>query len=71
MPVTGSKTPPRLQQEIGNLENRMVVTGVYDSRAQAEAAQEIIKATWAGMAEFLKDEPRVLEGDYVYGFRKQ
>ena len=71
MPVTGSKTPPRLQQEIGNLENRMIVTAGYDSRVQAEAAQETFKAGWAGLAEFLTDKPRVLEGDLVYGFRKQ
>ena len=70
-PVTGGMTPPRLQQEIGNLENRMILTGGHDSRAHAEAAQEIIKATWAGLAEFLTDEPRVLDGDLIYGFRKQ
>ncbi len=71
MPVTGGKVSPRFQQEIGNLENRVIVTAGYDSRAHAEAAQETIKATWAGMAEFLTDEPRVLDGDFVYGFRKQ
>ena len=71
MPITGGKVSPRLQQEIGNLENRMIVSGGYDSRAQAEAAQEKTKAAWAGLAEFLTGEPRVLEGDLVYGFRKQ
>ena len=71
MPITGGKVTPRLQQEIGSLENRMVVTGGYDSRAQAEAAQEKTKAAWAGLAEFLTGEPRVLEGNLVYGFRKQ
>ena len=71
MPITGGKVSPSFQQEIGNLENRMVVTGGYDSRAQAEAAQEKTKAAWAGMAEFLTGEPRVLDGDLIYGFRKQ
>ena len=71
MPITGGKVSPRLQQEIGNLENRMIVSGGYDSRAQAEVAQEKTKAAWAGLAEFLTGEPRVLEGDLVYGFRKQ
>jgi hypothetical protein len=70
-PVTGSISPPRLQQEIGNLEDRMIVIGGYDSRAKAEAAQEKIKSAWAGLAQFLTDEPRVLEGDLIYGFRKQ
>jgi hypothetical protein len=48
----------------------MFVTAGYDSREKVEAAREKVNAFWAGMTEFLTDEPRILEGDAVYGFRR-
>jgi len=42
----------------------------YDSREKVEAAREKVNAFWAGMTEFLTDKSTILEGDFVYGFRR-
>jgi hypothetical protein len=68
VPVSGSEGHPLFQQRIASPDNRMFVTVVYDSRENAEAAREKVNAFWARMNEFLTDEPRILEGDFVYGF---
>ena len=66
-PISGSEDHPQLRQRIGNLDNRMVVTAGYDSRAQSEAARDKVNAFWTSMSEFLTDEPRIFEGNLVYG----
>ncbi|MEC9238719.1 MAG: hypothetical protein VYC83_00010 [Chloroflexota bacterium] len=48
----------------------MFETDGYDSREIVEAAREKVNAFWASMTEFLTDESRILEGDFVYGFRR-
>jgi len=70
VPVSGSERHPWFQQRIGGLDNRMFKTAGYDSRKKVEAAREKVNAFWAGMTEFLTDESRILEGDFVYGFRR-
>ena len=70
MPVSRSERHPRFQQRIGSPDNRVFVTAGYDSREKAEAAREKVNAFWAGVTEFLTDEPRILEADSVYGFRR-
>ena len=70
VPVSGSEGHPRLRQEIGNLENRMIVTAGYDIREASQTAREKANAFWSGMAEFLTDAPRILEDEFVYGFRR-
>ena len=69
-PVSGFEGHPWFQQRIGSPDNRMFVTAGYDSREKVEAAREKVNSFWAGMTEFLTDEPRILEGDAVYGFRR-
>jgi len=70
VPVSGSEGHPWFQQRIGSPDNRMFVPAGYDSREKAEATREKVNAFWAGMTEFLTDEPGILEGDAVYGFRR-
>ena len=70
VPVSGSEGRPWFQQRIGSPDNRMFVTAGYDSREKAGAAREKVNALWAGMTEFLTDEPRILEGDSIYGFTR-
>jgi hypothetical protein len=70
VPVSGSERHPWFQQRIGGPDNRMFETAGYDSRKKVEAAREKVNAFWAGMTEFLTDESRILEGDFVYGFRR-
>ena len=48
----------------------MFETAGYGSREKVEAVREKVNAFWAGMTEFLTDESRILEGDFVYGFRR-
>jgi hypothetical protein len=48
----------------------MFETASYASSEKVEAAREKVNAFWAGMTEFLTDESRILEGDFVYGFRR-
>jgi hypothetical protein len=48
----------------------VVETDGYDSREKVEAAREKVNAFWAGITEFLTDGSRILEGDFVYGFRR-
>ncbi len=66
-PISGSEDHQQLRERIGNLDNRMIVTVGYDSRTQSEAARDKVNAFWASMAEFLTGEPRIFEGDFVYG----
>ena len=70
VPVPGSERHHWFQQKIGRPDNRMFETDGYDSREKVEAAREKVNAFWAGMAEFLTDESRILEGDFVYSFRR-
>ena len=70
VPVSRSERHPRFQQRIGGPDNRMFETAGYDSRKKVEAAREKVNAFWAGMTECLTDESRILEGDFVYGFRR-
>ena len=70
VPVSRSEGHPWFQQRIGSPDNRMFVPAGYDSREKAEATREKVNAFWAGMTEFLTDEPRIFEGDSVYGFRR-
>jgi len=70
VPVSGPEGHPWFQQRIGSPDNRMFVPAGYDSREKVEAAREKVNAFWAGMTEFLTDESRILEGDFVYGFRR-
>ena len=70
VPVSGSEGHPWFQQRIWSPDDRMFVPAGYDSREKAEAAREKVNAFWAGMTEFLTDEPRIFEGDSVYGFRR-
>lgn len=68
VPVSGSEEHPLFQQSISSPNNRMFVTAVYENREAAVAAREKVDTFWHGMAEFLTDELRVMEGDFVYGF---
>ncbi len=70
MPVSRFERHPRFQQRIGSPDNRMFETAGYDSSEKVEAARGKVNAFWAGMTEFLTDESRILEGDFVYGFRR-
>ncbi|GEM_PF-630498 len=70
VPVSGSERHHWFQQRIGSPDNRMFETDGYDSREIVEAAREKVNAFWASMTEFLTDESRILEGDFVYGFRR-
>ena len=70
VPVPGFERHHSFQQRIGNPNNRMFETDGYNSREKVEAAREKVNAFWAGMTEFLTDESRILEGDFVYGFRR-
>ena len=67
-PVSGSETNPRLIERIGNLDNRMIVTVGYDSRTQSESARGNVNEFWQTMTDHLTDEPRILEGDFIYGY---
>ena len=53
-------------------EDRMVVTGGYDSKEAADAAIEQTASIWSGMAEFLADDPErtVLAGDLIYAYNR-
>ena len=66
-PISGSEDHPQFRERIGNLDNRMIVTVGYDSKAQSEAARDKVNAFWKSMAEFLTGEPLVSEGEFVYG----
>ena len=70
VPVSGSERHHWLQQRIGNPNNQMFETDGYNSREKVEAARKKVNAFWAGIAEFLTDESRILEGKFVYGFRR-
>ena len=70
VPVPGFERHNSFQQRIGNPNNRMFETDGYNSREKVEATREKVNAFWAGMTESLTDESRILEGDFVYGFRR-
>ena len=67
-PVSGSVTHPGLLKSIGDLDNRMIVTVGYDSKTQSVSARDKMNTFWQTMTNFLTDEPRILEGDFIYGF---
>ena len=49
-------------------EDRMIVTGGYDSKEAADANTERARANFAGMAEYMTGEPLVREGDLVWRY---
>ena len=49
-------------------EDRMIVTGGYDSKEAADANAERARANFAGMAEYMTGEPLVREGDLVWRY---
>ena len=53
-------------------EDRMVVTGGYDSKEAADVATEQTASIWSGMAEFLAEDPErtVLAGDLIYAYSR-
>ena len=53
-------------------EDRMVVTGGYDSKEAADVATEQTASIWSGMAEFLAEDPErtVLAGDLIYAYNR-
>mgnify|MGYP001177658294 FL=1 len=46
-------------------EDRMIVTGGYDSKGAADANTERARANFAGMPEYMTGEPVVREGEVV------
>jgi len=53
-------------------EDRMQVTTAFDSKEAADAASEQTAGIWAGMAEFMADDPerRVVGGDLIYAYSR-
>ena len=53
-------------------EDRITVSSAFDSKEAADAASEQTAGIWAGMAEFLADDPerRVVGGDLIYAYSR-
>ena len=53
-------------------EDRMVVTTGFDSKEAADTASEQTASIWAGMAEFMADDPerRIVAGDLDYAYSR-
>jgi len=49
-------------------DNRLVITGFYDDKQAAEAAQERVKADLSTLSEFVVGEPIVREGEIIWAF---
>ena len=49
-------------------DNRLVITGFYDDKQAAEAAQERVKADLSTLSEFVVGEPIVREGEIIWSF---
>ena len=53
-------------------EDRMVVTGGYDSKEAADAATEQTASIWSGFVEFMAEDPerRFVAGDLIYAYNR-
>ena len=53
-------------------EDRITVTSGFDSKGAADAALEQNASIWAGMAEFMADDPerRIVAGDLIYAYSR-
>jgi len=53
-------------------EDRITVSSAFDSKEAADAASEQTAGIWAGMAEFMADDPerRVVGGDLIYAYSR-
>ena len=53
-------------------EDRLQVTSGFDSKEAADAASDQTASIWAGMAEFLADDPerRIVAGDLIYAYSR-
>ena len=53
-------------------EDRITVSSAFDSKEAADAASEQTAGIWAGMAEFLADDPerRIVAGDLIYAYSR-
>ena len=62
------KGPSQLYQS----EDRITVSSAFDSREASDAALEQNASIWAGMAEFLADDPerRIVGGDLIYAYNR-
>ena len=62
------KGPSQLYQS----EDRITVSSAFDSREASDAALEQNASIWAGMAEFMADDPerRIVAGDLVYAYSR-
>ena len=66
--VATVKGPSQLYQS----EDRINVTAGFDSKEAADAALEQNASIWAGMAEFMADDPerRIVAGDLIYAYTR-
>ena len=62
------KGPSQLYQS----EDRITVSSAFDSKEASDAALEQNASIWAGMAEFMTDDPerRIVAGDLVYAYSR-
>ena len=49
-------------------DNRLVISGFYDDKQAAEAAQERVNADFSTLSEFVVGEPAVREGEIIWSF---
>ena len=65
--VATVKAPPPYKSE-----DRITVTAGYDSKEAADAASEQVAGVWAGMAEFMTEDPerRIVAGDLIYAYSR-
>ena len=65
--VATVKAPPPYKSEA-----RITVTAGYDSKGLADAASEQVAGVWAGMAEFMTEDPerRIVAGDLIYAYSR-
>jgi len=65
--VATVKAPPPYKSE-----DRITVTAGYDSKGLADAASEQVAGVWAGMAEFMTEDPerRIVAGDLIYAYSR-
>jgi len=49
-------------------DNRLCISGFYDDKQAAEAAQERVNADFSTLSEFVVGEPIVLEGEIIWSF---
>jgi len=58
--------------QIYKSEDRLTVSSAFDSKEAADAATEQTASIWAGMSEFMPDDPerRVVGGDLIYAYSR-